>query len=71
MDYDIEKNESWKKWFHCKTLRFLLFYYKFLNKLRKNYSKSVWKIINAIQSFNFQLYEIIIIFLVSPKMTLE
>ena len=70
MDYDIEKNESWKKWFHCKTLRFLLFY-KFLNKLRKKYSKFVWKIINAIQSFNFQLYETIIIFLVSPKITLE
>ena len=46
MDYVValrlEKNESWKKWFHCKRSRFSFFEYKYLNKLRKNYPKFVW-----------------------------
>ena len=54
------------KWFHCKTSRFLFLQNKILKKLRKNYSKFDWlpgKIINVVQSFSFQLYEIIIDYL--------
>ena len=48
------------------TLRGFCFFRMFLKNLRKTYSRLVWlpaKTINVIQSFNFQLYAIIIDYL--------
>ena len=53
-------------------LRVFVFKYKFLKKLHKNYSKFVWptgNVINVIQSFSFQLYEIIIYYLYLEAVT--
>ena len=61
------------KWFHYKSSRFLFFQYKFLKKLRKNYSKFAWlpgKIAIVIQwsSSNF-MKSLLIICSKSAKVT--
>ena len=60
-----KKIKAERKWFHL-TLQGFCFFSMFLKNVRKTYSRFDWlpaKIINVIQSFNFQLYAIIIDYL--------
>ena len=71
MDYDVafrlEKIESWKKYaISLLWFEFLVFSVKAFKEITQYYSKFVWlpgKNIAEIQSFNSQLYEIIIDYL--------